>query len=519
MMNTKHTHPWQRLIQQTLISTIAVLLAACGGGSSGEAPSDTSGNPLVTDSRSVDPFTANLCAAPRANTADLAGLLDQEKTWVRALMDKTYLWHRDVPAVDAAAYTAAAYGNSNSRALDAYFRALKTPLRTSSGKPVDEFSFTLPTEQLTNQQAGITSGYGMRLSVISNTIPRNIRVLYVESDSPAALAGISRGDQITSVDGVTIDDNTDAGIATINNSITPVVNNKTTQFGLLAPNAAAPRTVSVTSSDNITVTPVALTKTFTVGTQTVGYLVVNSLGINSAELQLFNAIEQLQAANIQELVLDIRYNGGGYLDISNQLAWMIGGSSLAGQVYERTVCNDKNPFAACNTSNLFQQTSQGFSLPSGQALPQLGLKRVFVLTSLSTCSASESVINGLAPFLQVIRIGSTTCGKPYGFYYFDNCGTSYAAMQFKGANALGFGDYADGFTPTCSVPDDLSKQRGDSGERMLSAALTYVQTGACPAVSAAQGSMLRKAQAEGMTGNFRVMRSALEEQRWYRTQH
>ena len=146
-MNAQHTHPWQRSIQLALIAMIAMLMAACGGGGSGEAPADAGGNPLVPNSRSVDPLNANFCAAPRPNTADLPGLLDQEKTWVRALMDKTYLWYRDVPAVDASAYTAAAYSNDNYRALDAYFKALKTPLRTGSGKLVDEFSFTLPTDR------------------------------------------------------------------------------------------------------------------------------------------------------------------------------------------------------------------------------------------------------------------------------------------------------------------------------------------------------------------------------------
>jgi carboxyl-terminal processing protease len=517
-MMAQHTRPWKLLHQLAFVSTLIAMLAACGGGGSADAPADGGTNPPITNNQSVDPLNANLCAAPRPNTADLPGLLDQEKTWVRALMDKTYLWYRDAPSVDAAAYTAAAYSNDNYRALDAYFKALKTPLRTNSGKLVDEFSFTLPTAQLTNQQAGISSGYGMRLTVISRLEPRNYKVLYVENDSPAAIAGISRGDQITSVDGVSIDDNTASGIATVNSGLAPTVSSKTTQFGLLGVGAAAPRTVTVTSSQNITVTPVALTKTFSVGTQTVGYLVVNSFGVSNAELQLTQAISQLKAANIQDLVLDLRYNGGGFLDISNQLAWMIGGNSLAGQVYERTICNDKNPFAICNAAFLFQQTSKGFSLPAGQALPQLGLSRVFVLTSASTCSASESVINGLAPFMQVIRMGNTTCGKPYGFYYFGNCGTSYAAMQFKGANSIGFGDYADGFAPTCTVPDDLSKQRGDTSELMLSAALGYVQTGACPAVSAQQSISARKTQALNLTGDFQVMRSALEEQRWYRTQ-
>ncbi len=512
----QHTSSLRAELKLGLMALILASLAACGGGGDSDSSARLAAGELITTNASIDPSNANRCAAPRANSADQLGLLDNEKLWVRALMDKTYLWYRDVPSVNPATYTSAASG-SNYRALDAYFQALKTPLRTGSGKLVDEFSFTLPTAQLTNQQAGISSGYGMRLALISSAPPRDIRVLYVETGSPAATAGISRGDRFTSIDGVSIDDNTTAGINTLNSGLFPAVASKTTQFGLLSPTGAT-RTLSATSSQNVAVSPVALTKTFSVGTQTVGYLVLNSFSINSAESQLVNAINQLKAANVNELVLDLRYNGGGFLEISNQLAWMIGGSSLAGKVYERTICNDKNPFSICNTSDPFQQNSAGFSLAPGQPLPQLGMKRVFVLTSSNTCSASESVINGLAPFMPVIQIGSTTCGKPYGFFYLSNCGTSYAAMHFKGANAVGFGDYADGFAPKCTIQDDLSKQRGDENETMLSAALGYVQNGACPAPLSSQKIASQNSVGFAASQNYKMIRSPLEEQRWYRTQ-
>jgi hypothetical protein len=78
---------------------------------------------------------------------------------------------------------------------------------------------------------------------------------------------------------------------------------------------------------------------------------------------------------------------------------------------------------------------------------------VFVLTSADTCSASESIVNGLrGAGVTVHLVGSTTCGKPYGFYPQDNCGTTYFAIQFQGVNFLGFGDYADGFTPPAPWP-------------------------------------------------------------------
>ncbi len=510
-----------RYIQVIALIISSVILASCGGGGGaggggtvGPSGSSPSQKPLPSDA------LADQCVSPRAGSSDRGGSIDTEKAWVRAFMDDTYLWYKDITPVNAANYTVAANG-SVYNALDSYFEGLLTTKRTASGKLVDQFSFTIPTPDLANLQSGVSSGYGIRFVFTSNVPPRVLRVLYVENGSPAAIAGVLRGDAITSIDGIPINDNTTAGIATLNAGINPTVASKTTVFGLLAPNGVS-RTATVTSSQNITVNPVALTKTITVGTSTVGYLVLNSFSLNSAEKQLIDAVTQLKAANIKELVLDLRYNGGGYLDISNQLSWMIGGNGLAGKTYEKITCNDKNLFSICNTADTFQQTSQGFSAPAGQALPQLGLNRVFVLTSASTCSASESLINGLSPFLQVIRIGSTTCGKPYGFYYTDNCGTSYAPMQFSGVNANGFGDYADGFAPTCQVADDLSKQRGDASELMLAGALTRIITGSCPATSfglaksqstAGSQSQPKSDGISEIDGNYQVLRSPVEETR------
>jgi hypothetical protein len=116
-----------------------------------------------------------------------------------------------------------------------------------------------------------------------------------------------------------------------------------------------------------------------------------------------------------------------------------------------------------------------------------------VIAGSGTCSASEAVINGLQGVgVEVILVGDTTCGKPYGFYGIDNCGTTYFTIQFKGVNALGFGDYSDGFSPPgadlvgvetagCSVLDDLSLPLGDPEEGRLSTALGYLASGGCGA--------------------------------------
>ena len=102
-------------------------------------------------------------------------------------------------------------------------------------------------------------------------------------------------------------------------------------------------------------------------------------------------------------------------------------------------------------------------------------------------------MNGLRGIdIEVIQIGSTTCGKPYGFYAQENCGTTYFTTQFRGVNAKGYGDYSDGFSPSnlaeaegepvpgCAVDDDFSQPLGDKSEAMLSAALNYLKNGTCP---------------------------------------
>jgi hypothetical protein len=146
---------------------------------------------------------------------------------------------------------------------------------------------------------------------------------------------------------------------------------------------------------------------------------------------------------------------------------------------------------------MFWSTAQGLpgGLPQNTAFPTLNLGKVFVLTGSGTCSASEAIINGLRGVnVDVIQIGATTCGKPYGFYPQDNCGTTYFSIEFKGVNAKGFGDYPDGFSPAnpqstqaqlpgCSVADDFTHQLGDPGENRLESALAYRDLGTCVALA------------------------------------
>ena len=219
--------------------------------------------------------------------------------------------------------------------------------------------------------------------------------------------------------------------------------------------------------------------------------------ILTAEQPLVTAIQQMRAANVNDLVLDLRYNGGGYLFMASQLAYMIAGPArTSGQTFERLQFNSKHTQIDPGTGQALTPMPFLSTTTASQPLPTLNLSRVYVLTGGTTCSASESIINGLRGVgVEVVQIGSTTCGKPYGFYPKDNCGTTYFSIQFKGVNAAGFGDYADGFSPNntvglagerlpgCSVADDFAAALGDTNEDLLQTALNRRIGQTCPVPS------------------------------------
>jgi hypothetical protein len=323
----------------------------------------------------------------------------------------------------------------------------------------------------------------------------------------------TRGAQILTIDGVDlVNANDPASVNTLNNGISPATVGESHTFTVQDPGSSTTRTVTLTSQ-NVTENPVPLVTTFPTSTGTIGYIIFDDHQA-TAESGLVNAVNQLKSAHITDLVLDIRYNGGGFLDIANELAYMIAGPGpTAGAAFYNQQFNDKNPSTNPVTGQpltpeAFHTQTQGFSVPSGQPLPTLNLTRVFVLTGPSTCSASEAVVNGLQGVnVQVIQIGTTTCGKPYGFYPQDNCGTTYFSIEFRGVNAQGFGNYPDGFSPSnsnamasgaslpgCQVADDFTHALGDPAEARLAAALNYTTNAMCPASSGTPGGMSKHTQ-------------------------
>jgi hypothetical protein len=298
---------------------------------------------------------------------------------------------------------------------------------------------------------------------------------------------------VTYVDGVDlVYANDQASVDILNAALWPAQPGETHTFGIHDTQGIG-RSVTM-QAVAVTSVPVLSVKTIPDPFGPIGYILFNE-HIATAEQGLIDAIGQLRSDGVTDLVLDIRYNGGGYLDIASEVAYMIAGPAPTdGRTFEEVVFNNKHPATNPVTGEPltpipFHKQAQGFSAPFGQHLPTLNLSRVFVLTGPDTCSASESIINSLAGVdVEVIQIGSTTCGKPYGFYPADNCGTTYFTIQFQGVNAKGFGDYANGFIPGgtgtpanslpgCAANDDLDHQLGDPAEGQLASALSYRASG------------------------------------------
>ncbi len=450
-------------LRHALGLVLAATLAGCGGGGGGS--STAAGSTPTSTSYAPSTSLANLCASPRQNTADRQGTVSDEKSYLRSFVDETYLWYQDVPAGLIAA---------NYSTPQTYFDVLKTTKTTLSGNLVDQFHWSQTTASWDAASSGFSEDYGIRWAAQASTPPRNWIVAEVVPVSPAGLAGIRRGDKITSVDGVDfVNDNTAAGVAKLNAGLLPA---DTTPHLLGFNNGPA---LSLAAS-NYSIDTVQKVQTFATSNGVVGYFTFDT-HIAKSENELINAINQLKAANVTDLVIDLRYNGGGLLYIASELAYMVAGpASTSGKTFERLTYNDK--LTASNSTYPFYSAGT-----TNQALPHLDLHHVTLLVTRGTASASESIINSLRGVdVTVDLVGATTRGKPYGFVPQGNCGYTYFAIQFKGVNNKGYGDYADGFSPTCVAADDFTHPRGDSNETMLKSALSYRLTGTCPLNASAQ---------------------------------
>lgn len=489
------------LVSKLLCLSFPVLLASCGGGTGPEN--------LVAFNEQRQVATANIeftpgvfqpassfaqqCENPRADSDDLFGSTLAENFWIRSWTNETYLWFDEVEDVNPALFDS----------TEEYFQINRTTATTASGAPRDQFHFTIPTDEwIQLSQSGVVAGYGFQFALIS-TAPNEIVITLVEPDSPAASAGLARGDRILEVDGVDIALPTVQEADTINAGLFPDDAGEMHSFVIDPISGAENRSVDLASASIVTA-PVPITTVIPTATGNVGYILFND-HIATSEQQLIDAFSTLAQQGVEDLVLDLRYNGGGFLAIASQTAFMIAGPDATnGQTFELSTFNEKHPVFNPVTGEMITPTefidvSVGFSTEPDAPLPSLSLPRVFVLSTIGTASASEAIINSLRGIdVEVYLFGDRTSGKPFGFFPTDNCGTTYFSIQFQAQNAKGFGDYADGFAPEnlvslgsvllpgCAVEDDFDQPLGDPNEGLLATALAYRETGTCATTNATE---------------------------------
>ena len=199
----------------------------------------------------------------------------------------------------------------------------------------------------------------------------------------------------------------------------------------------------------------------------VGYLFFDEFH-PSVISRLNEAFSRFKEAGIQELVIDLRYNPGGNLSVLSHLGNLVAGNGHAGEVFYKTTNNLK--YTDANQSFHFNAHESG-----------INIKRIFVLQSADTCSASELLVVGLGRYLPVINIGEVSCGKPVGMSPLRYRDLHYVMLNFSASDAKGVGFYHDGLVPECLMKDDVSQsfRLSSKDDPMFNAAMDYMSAGQC----------------------------------------
>ncbi|MFN8353773.1 MAG: S41 family peptidase [Spirosomataceae bacterium] len=322
-------------------------------------------------------------------------------------------------------------------------------------QPLDRWSFVESASSFNSyMEDGQEEEFGFWIKSDANG---DYRVRYVYANSPAGKAGIQRGWKLTTLNGTSVSKlSTDAIIDAFWGS------NTTGAFGFQKVDGSTVSPISLTKT-TYTMNTVLYTTTYEVGTKKVGYFVLNTFTGSPTQKELKQVFSQFESAGISELIVDLRYNGGGSVNTEEYLANRIVPPSASGKTMYKVYHNDK--YSKFNQSVNF--------IKSGS----LNLSRVFVITTAATASASELLINVLKPYMTVYTIGKTTHGKPVGMYGFDVMNYTFAPVAFRTVNAQNVGDYYSGLPVNADVNDGLTSVWGDTQESCLASALRYIQTG------------------------------------------
>ncbi|MDT0644194.1 S41 family peptidase [Zunongwangia sp. F363] len=347
----------------------------------------------------------------------------------------------------------------------------------------DRFSFLtddyISLEESFEGISSSTAGMDFGLGSISGTNNIFAFLRYVVPNTAADEAGLSRGTVFTEINGKKL---------TINNiSDLLDLDSFTINVGRIENGTIIMTDETATLNKNeYTENPVYISKTLEIDLEKIGYLMYNSF-IGDFDDELNAAFADFKAEGVTNLVLDLRYNGGGSVESAVDLASMITGQ-FEGEVFMKEQWNEEyqSYFEAQQAESLINRFDS--RIRTQEAINSLNLSKVYVITSASTASASELVINGLEPYIDVVQIGETTTGKFQASvtlydspdYSRENASENHTyAIQplvFKSANADGKSDYLDGLEPDIKLSEDLNNfgNLGEASEPLLEAAINNI---------------------------------------------
>lgn len=365
-----------------------------------------------------------------------------------ALTRDVYLWNDQIPS----SFNARVYEDPP-EIMNA-IRQYSTEPGFSS--PVDHYSFAMKQMEWDNLSNGITSDFGLNAFFYTDS---DLRVRLVEEASPAGKAGIRRGWKFVKVAGSSdiSSDNTDFLVQNIYES-------GSTAFTFQKPDGS---TVDITlNSETYQEDPVVLDSVYTEGTKKAGYIVFNSfLGDTGTVInEVTRVFNRFVAENVTDVIVDLRYNGGGYVSVSEALANFLVKPAADGSIMMTQQYNEN--YSDLNEVTMFRKRGT------------LNVNNIYFVVTDNTASASELLINNLKPYMNVKLVGpEPTYGKPVGFFPIPVGDWYIFPVSFRSTNGQNQGNYFDGIAVDQQVNDGLDKDWGDRSEAALGSVLSYIGTG------------------------------------------
>lgn len=425
-----------------------------------------------------------LITACSKDKVDLDADVSEIDSFIWSGLRQYYLWVEDVPNLVNPDFNEDAQLAQFLNAYNEEHENLFYDLLYSYGT-IDKWSWIVDDYvALENYFQGVTTSMGMEYGLVKFSNSDNIFgfIQYVVPDSPAGLANLSRGELFTTIDGQTLNINNYQGLLfgreAFDISFTDdmfVLNGKTLSL-----------TAAVVEED-----PIHYSEIKDVNGTKVAYLVYNGFTSNY-DHDLNDLFASYQAEGVQELILDLRYNGGGSVRTSIYLASMIYDTDTE-QIFSKSQYNDVfqeyllEEYGESFFEKNFRDEIEATNMNAATPINSLNLDRLYVLSTDGTASASELIINGLNPYLDVVIIGENTHGKYVGSITlkdYDSNGVVNRnhtwAMQpivFKTTNSVGFSDYVDGFSPDVFLVENFTDLLpfGDEDDPLLKTALNLIE--------------------------------------------